>query len=146
MSLHCGPKEVDWVRNWTKNQRDGVPGLLLVGVSNPNSRSQAICAALLRNYTDARVMPLNSVLALAERSSGEVLTPSCLLIPNLYVTGSSVGASLPAWKVQSLYDALLARTVRSKPTVVYVEDMAGLVGAYGKPFGDFLDSFVKVVG
>ena len=51
---------------------------------------------------------------------------------------------MPGWKVQALYDILLARAVMNKASVVYVESAEGLVGEYGAPFADFLSGFTKV--
>ena len=57
---------------------------------------------------------------------------------------AAMGKSVPAWRVQVMYDLLLERSTKSKPTVVYVEDMKGLVGMYGEPFRDFLSRFTVV--
>lgn len=141
MTEFCGMDEVGWVRRFWENNEAGLGGLVLAGVERPDTRCQAICAALVRNFIDARVMPLNTVLELHD-SGGDVTAPRVILIPNLYVT--AMGKSMPAWKVQILYDLLLARSVQNRPSVLYVESMSGMIGAYGQPFADFLGGY-KIV-
>jgi hypothetical protein len=85
-------------------------------------------------------MPLNTVLNFRLE---DVVAPSILLIPNLFV--SSTGKNLPDWKVQSIYDLLLARAVQSKPSVVYVEELGAVGTVYGKPFADHLSGYKVVV-
>ena len=62
MTKHCGPAEVDWVKRFWSYLRQGVPGLVLEGVTRPDTRCQSIAAALVRNYVDARVVPLNTLI------------------------------------------------------------------------------------
>jgi hypothetical protein len=69
-------------------------------------------------------------------------SPTVLLVPNLFM--SAMGKNIPAWRVQTMYDLLLERATKSKPTVVYIEDLKGLVGIYGEPFRDFLSRFTLV--
>lgn len=144
MSTYCGSTEYQWVLEYKKNRKQGIGGLVLDGVSRPDARCQAICAALVRNFIDARVIPLNTLLE--AKDSGDVPNPSVLLIPNLFV--QAVNKSLPAWKVQILYDVLLQRLVdNTRPTVMYIESFMGLANFYGKPFSDFLqENFIRVIG
>ena len=137
---HCGDVEVDWVRNYPKYRAEGVPGLLLHGISNPDTRCQSIAAALLRNYTDARVIPLNSLIDMHTKDLD--MSPTVLLIPNLYMT--TTGRALVAWRQQVAYDILLERSTKGKPTVAYVESMEGVKSSYGQPFSDFLTKFIQV--
>jgi hypothetical protein len=141
MTQYCDPAEVDWVKNFYKFKKEGLPGLLLHGITRPDTRSQAIAAALIRNFIDARVIPLNSVLDAKE--NGDMPSPTVLLIPNLFVAATS--KNIPAWKVQTVYDLLLQRSVQNKQSIVYVESMEGLKIAYGAPFADFLLSFKEVI-
>lgn len=136
----CGPIEIDWVTNFNKYHAEGCPGLLLNGVKRPDTRCQAITAALLRNYIDARVVPINTLIEAS--SDGGVPTPTVLLIPNLYITAMS--NKMPAWRVQVIYELLLQRSTHSKVSVVYVEDLKSIAGVYGEPFRDFLSRFREV--
>lgn len=137
MKKFCGDKEVDWVTHFWKHKAAGLPGIVLNGVQNPSTRCQAIAAALVRNYIDARVVLTNTLVdALVE---GSIPSPTVLLIPNLYV--AAMCKTIPPFKVQALYDVLLDRSIKGKPSVVYVEDLKGLVGVFGTPFRDFLNGF-----
>ena len=144
MTKYCKETEVDWVRKFPQYRAEGLPGLILTKVENPDTRCQAICGALIRNYVDARVIPVNTMMDMHDAGHGDAITPTVVLIPNMFVTVS--GKSVPAWKVQILYDMLLARSVQSKPTVAYVEDMTTLMAQFGKPFADFLSGFRMVKG
>lgn len=141
MTKYCGPIEVDWVVKFWTHLRQGVPGLVLHGVTRPDTRCQSIAAALVRNYVDARVVPLNTLIE-STLDGAVPPSPTVLLIPNLYV--GATGKAVPAWRVQVMYDLLLERSTKNKVTVVYVEHMVGLVGLYGEPFHDFLSRFTQV--
>jgi hypothetical protein len=140
MAEHCSSDEVDWVRRFRHYREQGCPGLVLEGVSNPDTRCQAIAAAFVRNFVDARVVPVNTLLDSAD--NGDRLHPTVLLVPNLYI--SATQKSVPAWRIQVLYDVLLQRSTQNKPSVVYVEDLKMLAQAYGAPFHDFLSAFRRV--
>jgi len=137
MTGFCGPDEVEWVKKFWQHHAEGMPGLVLEGISRPDTRCQAIAGALVRNFIDARVIPLNTILNMA--SDGGVPSPSVLLIPNLFM--SAMGKNVPAWRIQILYDLLLERSTQGKESVVYVEDLKSLVHVYGVPFRDFLEGF-----
>jgi hypothetical protein len=135
---YCLEPEINWVKNFHSNRKAGLPGLLLNGLDKPDTRCQAICAALLRNYIDARVVTFNALIEMYG-SSGEALSTTVILIPNLF---DLVGArSIPPWKAQMMYDLLLARTANRKPTVAYIESTSGIATAFGKPFANFLEGF-----
>lgn len=142
MTKHCGPVEVDWVKKFWKYRAEGVPGLALIGVSRPDTRCQSMAAALVRNFVDARVIPLNSLIE-STSNGNHPPSPTVLLIPNLYMAAMG-GKNLTAWRVQAMYDLLLERSTKSKPTVTYIEDLKGLVSVYGEPFRDFLSRFTAV--
>jgi len=141
MTKYCGPIEVDWVKRFWTHKMQGVAGLALVGVTRPDTRCQSIAAALVRNYVDARVIPVNTLIE-STMNGNHPPQPTVLLVPNLFM--SAMGKNVPAWRVQAMYDLLLERSTKSKPTVVYVEDMVKLVGVYGEPFRDFLSRFLIV--
>jgi hypothetical protein len=87
------------------------------------------------------VIPLNTLIESTQNGSTPP-SPTVLLIPNLFM--NAMGKSVPAWRVQTMYDLLLDRSIKSKPTVAYVEDMDGVVKMYGEPFRDFLSRFTIV--
>jgi hypothetical protein len=140
MTAHCGDQEVAWVKNFNKLKLEGCPGLVIEGLDNPDSRCQAIAAALLRNYIDARVIPIGTLIS--SRESEETLNPTVLVVPNFFVQVS--GKSMPSWKMQTMYDVLVQRAVRNKPSVLYVQSLAEFRKSFGLAFSDFLSTF-KVV-
>lgn len=137
MSKFCTPTEVQWVGNFRENRAKGLGGLLLTGVLG--DRYQAITGALIRNFIDARVVSVNQLVA-ASNSQGknavEIPDPTVLVIPNLFV--SSHGKAMTSWQIQSLYDILLGRLTANRPTVAYVESLAGVADAYGVVFAEHL--------
>jgi hypothetical protein len=139
MTKHCGSVEVEWVKKFWHYKAQGVPGLMLLGVARPDTRCQSIAAALVRNYVDARVIPLNTLIDSTMNGSSPP-SPTVMLIPNLYMLAMS--KHVPAWRVQAVYDVLLERSTKSKPTIAYVEDLKGLASVYGEPFRDFLSRFM----
>ena len=141
MTKHCGPIEVEWVKKFWKFKAAGMPGLALIGVSRPDTRCQAMAGALVRNYVDARVIPVNTLVDHA-MNGGTVPSPTVLLVPNLFMVALS--KNTPPWRMQVLYDILLERGTRGKPTVVYVENLTGLKAMFGEPFSDFLSRFTAV--
>ena len=141
MTKYCGDVEVGWVKHFWTHKAKGIPGLLLQGVSRPDTRCQSIAAALVRNYVDARVIPLNTLIE-STMNGNTPPSPTVLLIPNLFMVATT-GKQIP-WRVQAIYDVLLERSIRNKPSVVYVEDLTKLSTMYGAPFHDFLSRFLAV--
>lgn len=136
----CEESEIDWIRHFHR-MRDARAGLVLVGKKDAEGRCMAICAALMRNFIDARVRPLNTLLS--DEDSGDFYDPTVLLVPNAFV--QTVGKSMPAWKTQTFYDVLLRRMAQNKPTVLAVESMDGLAQAYGATFAQHLLTHYEVV-
>jgi hypothetical protein len=117
---HLTEEELEWVLNFRAHQEHG-RGLVLCG-EQADVKMMAITAALLRNFIDARIMTVTNLL---ENDT----SPSVLLVPNFYV--KAMNKALPAWQVQKLYDRLLERYSQNRPTVLYVESLAGLEKDYG---------------
>lgn len=140
---YLSAEELDWLRHFNAYREQGVAGLLMTGTPAVpvDTKLMAMVGALLRNFVDARLMPLNSVLSAAEESS--MPEPTVLAIPNLFVR--SVGKSLPDWKVQTVYDVLLQRLTTGKPSLLYVESMKDLQAVYGSVFHRHLTSNYKEV-
>jgi hypothetical protein len=132
MAEFCNPIDMDWVKNFKQYRSEGVGGLLLLGAS-AETRSMAICGALIRNFIDARIMTLNALIEDKERQD-----PTVLVVPNLFF--ALHGKPLTSWQIQTLYDALLHRLTVNKPTVVYVESMASLRSEYGPLVADHIET------
>jgi hypothetical protein len=88
----------------------------------------AMAAALLRNYIDARVITVQTLLEASEHHH-EIPDPTVLLIPNLFVRQG--GKGIPSWKMSLIYDLLLSRFTAGRVTVAYVEDMNLMAADYG---------------
>lgn len=133
--------EMEWLVHFRAYQEKG-QGMVLSGMQSiaPDLKMMAIAAALIRNFIDARVMPIGQVISLME--DDEMPSPTVLLIPNLYA--QSVGKSLPDWKVQHVYDLLIQRVVAQKPTVAYVENFDLLGSVYGPLFAQHLQQHYKL--
>lgn len=140
---YCAPKEIDWLVNYPV-MKDSGRGLVLVGEHHPGpeTKMMAMAGALLRNYIDARVVPLNTLLTSIEK--GYPLDPTVMLIPNLFVKYG--GKTLPSWQMQQVYDLLLQRHVAQRPTVLYVEDLNALEIAYGQVLAQHIRDNYTVSG
>lgn len=136
---HLTDKEINWLREYPTHVKDG-EGLLLTGIHDPDpaTKMQSMTAAFLRNFIDARLMSVNTVLEILEggkQPEGEVL-----LIPNLHQT--TYGKTFPAFKVQALYDLLLARLAAGKISVIYVQDLEKLEEEFGVLFAGHLKTYI----
>src|SRR5574337_715786 len=133
---------MEWLKHYPEHAKSGM-GLLVTGAQSiaPSTKCFAIAGALLRNFVDARVITRDTLLKALEAE--RELSPTVLLMPNLFTV--TAGKSLPDWRVQLLYDALLARRAAGKPTVAYVEDLHALTEVYGTVFAQHLhDDYVQV--
>lgn len=131
--------DIEWVRSFNIHRKNGNGGIVIAGNDHIETRCMAITGTLVRNFIDARIMSLNTVVA----APGEAVEPTVLVIPNLYLT--SFGKQLTAWQVQAVYDVLLNRLTSNKPTVVCVEDLNGLAMAYGPVFAEHIKQhFLKI--
>ena len=126
MSKYCTHIDMNYVRNFPQYRADNAAGLLLTGADSEN-RCMAITGALVRNFIDARLVTLNQLIDGAKDQS--LVDPTVMVIPNLFV--QTDGKALTSWQIQSIYDVLLSRYTRNRPTVVYVQDLDALGIAYG---------------
>jgi hypothetical protein len=142
-SEYCGPSELEWLTNYPVNKASG-KGLLMTGKftnPSPETRMMAMAGAFLRNFVDARLIPLNSLLEMVEDKVD--CDATVLLVPNLYLRQG--GKTLPSWKMQQMYDHLLGRLTAGKLTVLYVEDMQAMAAEYGPAFlGHLTDHYREI--
>lgn len=134
-------RDIDWFKNFRAYKQE-FSGLVLVGGTDIESRMQALCGALLRNFIDARIMSLRTIVPIKDGEGTQALEPSVLLVPNLH-TKTHGGKPLTAWQVQTLYDTLLTRMSAGKQTVMFVEDMEQLGQDYGVLFKEHLLNHYK---
>ena len=149
----CKPDEVAWARRYRFHAAGERAGLVLVGRPpnpDPESRMAALAGALTRNFIACRVMTLHALLAHA--GHGELPEVSCLLVPNFFVgkaagtgNGGGQGGGASAWRVQGLLDALLARQVAGRQTVLYVSDVVAMGLEYGEALRRHVEQRFDVV-
>lgn len=122
MREFCPDLECEWVQGYHRIKQKGKCGLVLVG-SDVEKRCLAISGALIRNYIDARVITLQTML------DNEV-SPTVLVIPNFHISAIDCKAH-PSWKVDQVYSVLLDRMSTGLQTVLGVTSMEDLQMAYG---------------
>jgi hypothetical protein len=76
---------------------------------------------------------------LEEHKTGEVESPTVLLIPNFYVEYAG-GKPNTNWQVNILQDILMRRLVEKKTTVIYVQSIEGLKKNFGEGIGVFIEA------
>jgi len=137
---HSTPEVVEWVTNIRLQQG----GLALVGKRRKpiEMEMMAIAAACIRNFIDARVLTLQQVL----RGMGEasVQTPSVLLIPNFYVPRMD-DSKLPHWQTSQVMDLLITRMAAGKPSIVYIQDWAGVSREYGPAMQTHIENHYTIL-
>lgn len=149
LSDYCTEEDLNWVRRMRAGKDTG---LVYVGYQKQNkktdvpvtieSRMMAITGALLRNYIDARVMPLQSVLNHLQNET--MPSPTVLLIPNFFLS-SNDGGKIAPWDISSLLGLLYTRMAQDLKTVLYVSDFKELEKQYGTSFKDHLLAHYKQI-
>lgn len=137
LSTFCSPEEVTWVKN-LRSVADC--GLMFTGTSFEvavNAKMIAITGVCLRNYTDARMMPVQEVVKRLKDDS--MPSPTVLLIPNFCLDKAN-GGDVPSWEVSSLMGLLLSRMGKGFKTVLYATSMAVVQKQYGDSFKTLLES------
>lgn len=137
LSTHCSKDEMIWVKN-IRSTHDC--GILFVGPNFPvsvDSKMTAITGVCLRNYTDARMMPVQEVIKKIKDDS--MPSPTVLLIPNFCLDKSN-GGDVPSWEISSLMGLLLSRMGRGLKTILYATSMAVVQKQYGDSFKSLLES------
>ena len=122
MRNYCNDAECTWVAKYHSLNQTGKCGLLLVG-QNIETRCLAISGALIRNYLDARVVTLQTVI-------DDGVDPTILVIPNFYISAIDTKPH-PSWKVDQVYSILLERMSTGQQTILGVTSMNDLKMVYG---------------
>jgi len=131
---HVTSEDLRYVKEYWKFKNHGTLGYTMTG--KLDNRHLYIAGAFIRNFIDARVVSLNTLIPLQDKQGHMVPDPTVMVIPNLFV--ATHGKALTSWQIQSLYDLLMRRYAQDKSTIVYVESMDGLKNAYGPVFADHL--------
>lgn len=145
LAQYCSSEEVAWIKGIMLHRENRVAGLCLTGIDSKRpveTRMWAMAAALLRNYVDARILTMTTLLD--EHKDGEVESPTVLLIPNLYVEYAG-GKPNTNWQVNILQDILMRRMVEKKITIIYVQSIEGLKKNFGEGIGVFIETHWHVL-
>ncbi len=131
---YCTQVQLDWLKDY-KNKTN----LCLVGdsTSTPETQCAALAAALIRNYIDAKMVTLQSIL------KDEVLDANVLFVPNFYRTSDS--KALAEWQCSLLYDFLSCRFMAGKRTVLHIDNLDAMAKAYGKSFTRHIKEVYEVI-
>lgn len=141
MTNFCDTPEIEWMKGYHAHRQAGKAGLIFLGQKNSETRMMGMCGAFIRNFLDARVIPLNTLMQLQKEVHPP--NPTVLFIPNLFL--DSFGKSLSAWQVQVIYDILLGRFTAGKTTVAYIESLEGFRNLYGNVAVDHLNQHYTIL-
>ena len=124
----------DYLINWKDNGENGHGGFVLCPQKNrlPEQRCSVMAAALFRVYHTARVMHRDDVIS-AMAGDGVPDIPM-ILVPDFYVSGYQVTDKQAAL----LYKFLSTQSLRSKNTVLFIENPTKMCEAYGEAIYDHL--------
>lgn len=136
---YCSETVCEWISALPANMREQKAELILRPKQRtPEDRCSVMAAAILRNYTDAQVMPLRELFDGARREG--VPTVTVLLVPDFY----RVGTTLVEWQQVFLTSMVSSRHLRGKATVLYVEDIDLMGKAYSEMLYDHVREFYTV--
>lgn len=137
--------EVDWVGRVPEMRKSGPYGVVYVGRDFSPSieqRFMASAAACVRNFVDARVIPLHR---LVDRLRQGPVGCSVLLVPNFSVDEAE-GGYLPKWMKGILLDMLYDRLLSQQVTVLGVRSMKELEASFGESFLSVIKEHYEKVG
>lgn len=145
LSDYCPAEDGQWLR---AVKRGSTQGLAFVGGKgkkfNPpvEDKMMAMTGACLRNYIDARMMPVQEVIhALKDDSMPH---PTVLLIPN-FCLDKGDGGNIAQWEISSLLGMLYTRMARNLKTVIYVGSMTALEANYGEAFKAHINAHYQMI-
>jgi hypothetical protein len=121
------PERQEWLLNFHTLRANGTASAYMLGKQDKSVDRvmMAMAAVLIRNFVDARVYSLASLI----EADADMVSPTVLFVPNFQ--NSFHGKPLASWQVQKLYSILLDRFVQNKVSVVYVDDFQVLEKDYG---------------
>lgn len=125
---------ITYLKTFKRAAHEGFANAFLQGKlsKSPEVIMMAMAAVMLRNFIDARVMPLQTVLDNEEAAA----KASVVLVPNFM--NSYIGKPLASHQLQRLYSTLLDRMVSNKTTILYVQDLSMVEGYYGASIAEFI--------
>lgn len=132
----CSEEEMVWIKNIKKNIREVCGGMIIHGrQEHPIVKKMlAIGATMVRNFVDARVYPIATLMQLMESRFEEVPDCTVLIIPDLCTSGFII----PNKQIHKLYGLLLQRFASNKMIIGYVDDLDAVAENYGATFADLI--------
>lgn len=145
LSDYCPAEEGQWLRTIKKGPHIG---LAFVGgkgkkFSPPvEDKMMAMTGACLRNYIDARMMPVQEVIHALKADT--MPWPTVLLIPN-FCLDKGDGGNIAQWEISSLLGLLYSRMARNLKTILYVGSMTALEANYGEAFKAHIQAHYQLI-
>lgn len=142
LSQYCTGDDLTWVRGLKKG--DQPQGLVYIGKYTipVEDKMMAITGACLRNFIDARMMPVQEVIS--RLKSDDMPHPTVLLIPN-FCLEKGEGGDIAQWHISSLLGLLYTRMTKNLKTVLYVGSLSALEKNYGESFRNHIESHYLAV-
>lgn len=133
--------DYEWVRAMRFSEDGGMAYIGKPKGASVEDRMRGIVGACLRNYTNARMMTVQDVLA--RLKSGDMPDPTLLLIPN-FCMDKADGGDIPTWQVSELLGLLIERASMGKKTVLYAPSWTALEKQYGTSFCEHIKAYYAV--
>jgi len=131
----CADLEVRWVQRFRRHAVSGKAGLLYLGTEfQPPyvERAMAICAALIRNFVDARVVSSDALVS--QTWDGDEPNPTCMAVVDFAVPGRSPQAR------RALASVVVDRALKGKQTILQVPSLAVVRNDFGGAVADLIGS------
>lgn len=142
LSDYCSAKDLAWVRNLRDHYDQG---LIYSGTnfSIPvEDKMMAIAGACLRNYINAKVVTVQSVIM--RLKNDDMPSPTVILVPNFCMAKEDVSSVAP-WEAASLLGWLYSRLAQNQKTVLYVGNMKTLEAVYGEAMARHLKAHYTII-
>ena len=126
---YVGEAELHWVRAYREPVSGA--GAYYAGRGTPQVqiRMMAMAGAFVRNFVDARVLTLKSLLELEEVSG------SVLMVPDFFLSKDAVP---PKWQLSKLLGILFDGLSAGRKFVLYISDSDQMGQCYGAAVLDFI--------
>lgn len=138
MSRVCQPAEIEFIRKYRTNTKRGIFGLVFVQQKNVHARMCAMIGAFLRNYIDARLFGLESIIAAMEDKENPSGTVVC--IPDFVLKG--ITTSHADWRLLKVSAWLQERYSRELQTIIAIDSPADVRTFYGDVVADIVKTYV----
>lgn len=135
----CSEAEIEWVRQLKRLPDMDIAGLAIHGTQKGllYERMLAMAGALVRNFVDARVVTLQTLLE--DIKAGAQTEGTVVIVPNFHTSPEKGGGLHPRF-IGQLLDWLYQRYGEQKQTVIYIESLPLLREHYGDDIAQLVTS------